>query len=189
MRRVLVPLIALVPAVVLTACGGIGAPDRAEVREGLVAVILDDNAEPSQRVAEQTADCMLDRLYDSLDNSTLQSWADRDGEITEVTDNIPVFEASRDCSRQAKDDEEADEPLPDPAQVRAGLASTMDRGASGPTPEEADLVAGCILEQVGDTVSRATLEAWAEGQGLIASSDADPVRQAATQCGESVLGG
>lgn len=105
-----VSLTVLLPALMVAGCGGIGKPDRDEVQTGLESVILADSAKPSERVAEQTAQCMLDRLYDTVDTSTLRSWAEADGEITEVTDNIPVFEASRECSRQAADEEQADTP-------------------------------------------------------------------------------
>lgn len=180
-------MIVLAPLVVLVGCGS--QPDRAEVRAGLITQILDDPAGASRQVAEATADCMLDRLYDGVDNSTLDAWAAGDGEITEMEDSIPVLEASRECSRQAADAERAALPVPSMDEVRSGMVRFIPGMYSGVSPDEAQAgeIADCMLEMLGDDIDDDTLRSWARGDsnhsvGLGVAFDA-----AQRECGETVL--
>lgn len=184
-------------ATLLAGCGSIGKPSREEVRPGLVKVLMEHRAKPTQPEAEKIADCMLDRTYDSVHEKTLKAWAEGSDRDDEVSDNIIVFEASRDCSKQVKEARRTDAsraasaaagPMPSRAQIRAGLAKSLMEQPARPTRAQAETIADCMLRDVEKSVSEATLRSWAKGSREVAAADASKVNASIRSCGESVLG-
>ncbi len=187
-RHLAAPAVALALLALLSGCAG--EPDRADVRAGLIKEIRDNPAEVSEQVAEETADCMLDRLWDTVDTSTLQVWADGTGdELTDMQDTIPVLEASRECSAEAAEAERAALPVPTTAEIRAGLIESIPDSIIGADPTEAQAgeIADCMLERLGDDLDDETKRAWAEGTGKHSVSLNSAVSEALEECGRATL--
>lgn len=100
MRRFIASASVALAVLAVAGCGD-GRPPRDEVRSGLITVLLENPAKPDRPTAEKIADCMLDRVYDSAHEKTLQAWAKGEQDKDEVSDNIEVFEASMECGRLA----------------------------------------------------------------------------------------
>ncbi|WP_143707958.1 LptM family lipoprotein [Gordonia terrae] len=192
MRRLVLSGIAALTAFTLAGCGQIGKPDREEVREGLVSVYLDSKSKPDQASAEFMADCMLDRVYDSAHDVTLRAWADGQEDQDEVSDNVVVFEASRACNDELADKRETEEkqaagPMPSDAEIRSGLAKVLQGQSSSLTESEADAIAACVLDEVGDSVTDETLRALASGSNRMGVADASTIRTATQPCYDSAV--
>lgn len=186
--RLLLPIAALVPALVLAGCGS--QPERADVREALVTQILDDPEEVSQRVAEETAECILDRHYDNFEGETLQSVIEA-GEIENLEERVELLEASRECSREASDAERADLPVPSEDELRAGMIEFMPTVYGGVTPTEAQVeeLVDCWLTELDGALDDDTKRAWADGTSGHSMDLAEDVDAAQQTCGESILAG
>ena len=94
-----VALVAIpVSVLALAACGG--APPRDEVRSGLVEELLDHAASPSQEQADAIAECMLDELYETVSDETLEFWASGGEGESDPADGVVVAETSMACSQE-----------------------------------------------------------------------------------------
>lgn len=88
-----------VPATVLalTACGG--PPPREDVEAGVVQIVLEGPVEVTEAQAEEIATCIVDEMYDTASDATLQAWADGSDE-TDVADGPAMTETSIECSQK-----------------------------------------------------------------------------------------
>ena len=196
-RQFMIVTSTVAAAALLAGCGSSGKPSREEVQPGLVKVLMENRAKPTQAEAEAIADCMLDRTYDSVHVKTLTAWAEGSDRDDEVSDNVLVFEASRDCSKPVKEARSSEAsraasaaagPMPSRAQIRTGLATSLMNQPARPTRAQAETIADCMLRELGKSVSETTLRSWAKSSRAVAAADATKVNASIRSCGESVLG-
>lgn len=193
MRRLSILGITLVTAFALAGCGA-DKPDRQAARDGLVKLMTEEQKGVDPAVIDEIATCLIDRVWDTAHEKTLNAWAEGREDTEEVSDNVVVATASRACNTEAKQRREDAEkkalgPMPTSAEVRSGLITALMKQSARPTRPQAEKIADCMLPQLEKKVSETTLRSWAKGSNEATAQDASAIQSVGRECGEKVING